>query len=239
MQQDYNVVQQQQQYHHTEEQMLCEVTSKARWNRSKSCHSRSNSLKKSKRKLAPDEDLITVVTDEPHHVHHGHHGHHFAHHDQHHLHHHPQPKPRTILTQVHRNGSASLGNILIIDPDQYLIDQSSVGDHFTNNVNNNETEKTLRTQTLPRRHQQSQSPDHQLFPLENLQHSPGGALRGALSKRDPKPSPRSSSYHRHPLSHSTETILYTDDRYDPNPIIPNSTPDVPDIWLPMSRSVKA
>ena len=74
MQQDYNVVQQQQ-YHHTEEQMLCEVTSKARWNRSKSCHSRSNSLKKSKRKLAPDEDLITVVTDEPHHGHHGHHGH--------------------------------------------------------------------------------------------------------------------------------------------------------------------
>jgi hypothetical protein len=233
MQQDYNVVQQQQQYHHTEEQMLCEVTSKARWNRSKSCHSRSNSLKRSKSKLAPDEDLITVVTDEPHHGHHGHHGHHVHHfaHDSHSSHH-PQPKPRTILTQVHRNGSASLGNILIIDPDQYLIDQSG-GDHHFNPNNANETEKTLR-QTLPRRHQQPpQSPD-QLFPLENLQHSPGGALTSSR----PKPSPRSSSYHRHPLSHSTETILYTDDRYDPNPIIPNSTPDVPDIWLPM-RSVKA
>ena len=202
---------------YTEEEMLCHVTSKARWNRSKSCHSRSNSLKKSKRKLAPDEDLITVVTDDSHHHHHHHHFEQLV----------PEPKPRTILTQIHRNGSASLGNIMIIDPDQYLMDTNTAAatgaDLYAN------AEKQLRqTQTLPRRHQQP-SPSEQLFHVEHISSPPKPSPRGHLTGH---------SYHRHPLSHSTETILYTDDRYDPNPIIPNSTPDVPDIWLPM-RSVKA
>ena len=214
---------------YTEEEVCSHVTSKARWNRSKSCHSRSNSLKKSKRKLAPDEDLITVVTDEPHH--------HFAA-DHMGV---PQPKPRTILTQVHRNGSASLGNIVIIDPDQYTLNSA-----FTVTASTDDpyaSEKPYR-QTLPRRHQhqhlqeqQQQQDQLQASPSEQLFH-----VDTPLQTAPPKPSPRGHlaehSYHRHPLSHSTETILYTDDRYDPNPIIPNSTPDVPDIWLPM-RSVKA
>ena len=207
----------------TEEEMLSQVTSKARWNRSKSCHSRSNSLKKSKRKLAPDEDLITVVTDDPHH---------FT--DSHLV---PQPKPRTILTQIHRNGSASLGNIMIIADEgqdsQYLINAAEADLYAAS------TEKPLR-QTLPRRHVGAASsspppPSEQLF---NSQMSTATTTTNVLPKPSPRRNYQNSGYHRHPLSHSTETILYTDDRYDPNPIIPNSTPDVPDIWLPM-RSVKA
>ena len=51
----------------TEEQVISQVMTKARQNRSKSCHERSDSMKKyTKRKLAPDEDLITVVTDDHH-----------------------------------------------------------------------------------------------------------------------------------------------------------------------------
>ncbi|CAB4056112.1 unnamed protein product [Lepeophtheirus salmonis] len=36
-------------------------------------------------------------------------------------------------------------------------------------------------------------------------------------------------FRRHP---STSTILFTDDSYDPKPILPNKTPDTPDIWIP-------
>ena len=51
----------------TEEQVISQVMTKARQNRSKSCHERSDSMKKyTKRRLAPDEDLITVVTDDHH-----------------------------------------------------------------------------------------------------------------------------------------------------------------------------
>ena len=93
---------------------------------------------------------------------------------------------------------------------------------------------------LPRRHQQQDlpSPQAEIYYVEQQQH---------ILARDPppKPTPRknnnenSSSYsNRHPLSLSTETILFNDDKYDPNPIVPNRAPDVPDIWLPM-RSVKA
>ena len=90
---------------------------------------------------------------------------------------------------------------------------------------------------LPRRHQQDlPSPQAEIYYVEQQQH---------ILARDPppKPTPRknnqnSSSYsNRHPLSLSTETILFNDDKYDPNPIVPNRAPDVPDIWLPM-RFVK-
>ena len=176
----------------TEEEVLSHVMCKARQTRSKSCHSRSNSLKRSRRKLAPDEDLITVVTDD-------------------HCHNipmvPPQPKPRTSLGSK----SGSLGNIIMSE--QFLMDES---DPFASKINR---------QTLPRRHVQN-------YPTEMMD--------------PPKPTPRKAgsnqnSYHRHPLSLSTETILFNDDKYDPNPIIPNRAPDVPDIWLPMrgGSSVKA
>ena len=166
----------------TEEEMVTHVMCKARQTRSKSCHSRSSSLKRSRRKLAPDEDLITVVTDD-------------------HCHNvmiPPQPKPRTSLGSK----SGSLGNIM---SEQYLLDES---DPFTNKINR---------QTLPRRHVQT-------YDIE-----------------PPKPTPRKNTgYNRHPLSLSTETILFNDDKYDPNPIIPNRAPDIPDIWLPIrGPSVKA
>lgn len=37
---------------------------------------------------------------------------------------------------------------------------------------------------------------------------------------------------RHPLSQSSENIFYTDDTYDPQPIVPNRSPGTPDVWLP-------
>jgi len=37
---------------------------------------------------------------------------------------------------------------------------------------------------------------------------------------------------RHPLSQSSENIFYTDDTYDPQPIVPNRLPGTPDVWLP-------
>ena len=76
----------------TEEEVISQVMSKARQNRSKSCHERSNSLKKyTKRKLAPDEDLITVVTDD-HLTLHGNNGHNGEHQV-------PRPKPRKSLSR--------------------------------------------------------------------------------------------------------------------------------------------
>jgi len=44
---------------------------------------------------------------------------------------------------------------------------------------------------------------------------------------------------RHPLSHSQETILYTDDGYDPQPILPNRQPGTPDVWVPINRTIRA
>ena len=44
---------------------------------------------------------------------------------------------------------------------------------------------------------------------------------------------------RHPLSHSQETILFTDDGYDPHPILPNRTPGTPDVWVPITRTIRA
>lgn len=43
-----------------------------------------------------------------------------------------------------------------------------------------------------------------------------------------------SSYHyeRHPLSHSTTSIL-NESTNDPHPIIPNKHPGTPDVWLPL------
>ena len=38
---------------------------------------------------------------------------------------------------------------------------------------------------------------------------------------------------RHPLSHSQETVLYTDDSYDPQPILPNRQPNTPNVWVPI------
>ena len=54
------------------------------------------------------------------------------------------------------------------------------------------------------------------------------------------PAPFRTSYHlhglpireRHPLSQSTEDIFYNNDSYDPQPIVPNRTPDTPDVWIP-------
>jgi len=170
----------------TEEEVLSHVMCKARQTRSKSCHSRSNSLKRSRRKLAPDEDLITVVTDD-------------------HCHNAivpPQPKPRTSLGSK----SGSLGNIIMSE--QFLMDES---DPFASKIDR---------QTLPRRHVHQENYDN-----DNNRGDP------------PKPTPRKgtnqNNYHRHPLSLSTETILFNDDKYDPNPIIPNRAPGVPDIWLPI------
>ena len=40
----------------------------------------------------------------------------------------------------------------------------------------------------------------------------------------------------HPLSHSQETVLYTDDGYDPQPILPNRQPGTPDVWVPIMPS---
>ena len=89
----------------------------------------------------------------------------------------------------------------------------------------------LDRQTLPRRTESQPQPEI-YYVGSNL--NPSGNIEKA-----PKPTPRkTTSYHRHPLSLSTETILFNDDKYDPNPIVPNRAPDVPDIWLPM-RSVKA
>ena len=42
---------------------------------------------------------------------------------------------------------------------------------------------------------------------------------------------------RHPLSHSQEAILYTDDGFDPIPILPNKSPATPDVWLPIQRNI--
>ena len=122
----------------TEEQVITQVMTKARQNRSKSCHERSNSLKKyTKRKLAPDEDLITVVTDD----------HHFINsasssqggitgQSADNV---PKPKPRKNLSRTSRSGSASLGNILAVNPDQFLINDN--GDVFVDKADR---------QTLPR-----------------------------------------------------------------------------------------
>ena len=166
----------------TEEEVLSHVMCKARQTRSKSCHSRSNSLKRSRRKLAPDEDLITVVTD-----------------DHCHTIIPPQPKPRTSLGSK----SGSLGNIIMSE--QFLMDES---DPFASKINR---------QTLPRSRHVQQNYDNE------------------ITRDPPKPTPRkgTNNYHRHPLSLSTETILFNDDKYDPNPIIPNRAPGVPDIWLPI------
>lgn len=212
----------------TEEQVISQVMTKARQNRSKSCHERSDSMKKyTKRRLAPDEDLITVVTDD----------HHFINSTGSGMtgqsaENAPKPKPRKNLSRNGRSGSASLGNILAVNPDQFLINDN--GDVFVDKADR----QTL--PRLPRRHQQQDlpSPQAEIYYVEQQQH---------ILARDPppKPTPRknnnenSSSYsNRHPLSLSTETILFNDDKYDPNPIVPNRAPDVPDIWLPM-RSVKA
>lgn len=187
----------------TEEEVISQVMSKARQNRSKSCHERSDSLKKyTKRKLAPDEDLITVVTDDhptgnalcP-----------------------PKPKPRKSLSRSGRSGSASLGNILAINPDEFLFTDN--GDIYLDKID--------ARQTLPRSRRVPESiTEPEIYYVQD----------------PPKPTPRStknSSEYRHPLSLSTETILFNDDKYDPNPIVPNRAPDVPDIWLPMRSSVKA
>ena len=42
---------------------------------------------------------------------------------------------------------------------------------------------------------------------------------------------------RHPLCHSQETVLYTDDGFDPMPILPNKSTAVPDVWLPIRRNI--
>jgi hypothetical protein len=42
---------------------------------------------------------------------------------------------------------------------------------------------------------------------------------------------------RHPLSHSQETVLYTDDGFDPMPMLPNKSPATPDVWLPIQRNI--
>ena len=94
---------------------------------------------------------------------------------------------------------------------------------------------------LPRRHQQQQdlpSPQAEIYYVE--QNQPIIMARDSPPKPTPRKSNQNSSCYsnRHPLSLSTETILFNDDKYDPNPIVPNRAPDVPDIWLPM-RSVKA
>ena len=41
----------------------------------------------------------------------------------------------------------------------------------------------------------------------------------------------------HPLSKSTETILFHADHHDPNPIVPNKNPGTPDVWVP--RTIRA
>jgi hypothetical protein len=175
----------------SEEAVICQVVNQGRWNRSKSCHESTNSLQRAKRKLAPDEDLITVVTD-----HHGCNP--------------PQPKPRTNL----RSGSNSLGNILILDHDPGMLGSPDGGVEFL-------VHEQQQRQTLPRHQQPSHHQHSTIYYVEDVQQPPT------------KMASRSSTYDRHPLSHSTETILYTDDRYDPNPIVPNRTPGTPDIWLPM------
>ena len=119
----------------TEEQVITQVMTKARQNRSKSCHERSNSLKKyTKRKLAPDEDLITVVTDDHHFINSASSG--ITGQSADNV---PKPKPRKNLSRTSRSGSASLGNILAVNPDQFLINDN--GDVFVDKADR---------QTLPR-----------------------------------------------------------------------------------------
>ena len=47
---------------------------------------------------------------------------------------------------------------------------------------------------------------------------------------------KSRGKHAHPLSKSTETILFHSDN-DPNPIVPNKNPGTPDVWVP--RTIRA
>ena len=51
----------------------------------------------------------------------------------------PKPKPRKNLSRTSRSGSASLGNILAVNPDQFLINDN--GDVFVDKADR---------QTLPR-----------------------------------------------------------------------------------------
>lgn len=217
----------------TEEEVISHVMSKARQTRSKSCHERSDSLKKyTKRKLAPDEDLITVVTDD-----------HLVQQHPSKICHQasvtsapssiPKPKPRKSLGRS-RTGSASLGNILAVNPDDYL----DVPENYAPNYICSQPLETNSRQTLPR-----MPKPRQYHHEESPQQAPEIYYVPTISKQAavPKPTPRKSgggNEYRHPLSLSTETILFNDDKYDPNPIVPNRAPDVPDIWLPM-RSVKA
>ena len=121
----------------TEEQVITQVMTKARQNRSKSCHERSNSLKKyTKRKLAPDEDLITVVTDDHHFINSASSSGGITGQSADNV---PKPKPRKNLSRTSRSGSASLGNILAVNPDQFLINDN--GDVFVDKADR---------QTLPR-----------------------------------------------------------------------------------------
>ena len=207
----------------TEEEVISHVMSRARQNRSKSCHERSNSMKKyTKRKLAPDEDLITVVTDDHLALQHNNCANNTSNLDTT-----PKPKPRKSLSRSSRSGSASLGNILAVNPDQFLI--QDLGEVY---ISDKADRQTL--PRLPRRQQHTDLPtpspqQPEIYYVEEQ----------CPSKTTPRKSNNHSSYHnRHPLSLSTETILFNDDKYDPNPIVPNRAPDVPDIWLPM-RSVKA
>ncbi|TRY78598.1 hypothetical protein TCAL_06908 [Tigriopus californicus] len=74
------------------------------------------------------------------------------------------------------------------------------------------------------------------IPIASLE--PAGHLPGGHDLKDPRRSQKlKSSYHyeRHPLSHSTTTIL--DSTKDPRPILPNRSPGTPDVWVP--RSIKA
>ena len=67
----------------------------------------------------------------------------------------------------------------------------------------------------------------------------------ALSSHQPPPVPAKRKCNellapgqkRHPLSHSQETVLYTDDGYDPQPILPNRQPGTPNVWVPITPKV--
>ena len=207
----------------SEEDVICQVVNAGRRHRSKSCHERSNSLKRGKRKLAPDEDLITVVTDDHYDHHHfpprrgepgggvpaGQGGPHVA----------PQPAPRASLGQM-RNGSNSLGNILVLDQEHQVVGESDAY-----------IVQEPQRQTLPR----SQTHHHHSLYYESQQ--PPMPMPRTSHQQPLHPRSSGEAFYRHPLSQSTETILYHNT--DQTPIVPNRSPGTPDIWLPMRPPVRA
>ena len=80
--------------------------------------------------------------------------------------------------------------------------------------------------------------------LEDAPMTATTAGEESFSNNTPTPDPpeaftneeeqRSHKYFERIMSQSTTTIIYTDDSYDPTPIVPNKTPGTPDVWIPRS-----